>query len=378
MARTQQAPSQALGMSWLVILLLICATVFLVWRNWPSGTQSDPEAKARPIAPAGEGTSEEKTRIDVFGKAKASVVNISSAELRRDLATLNIHFVPKGSGTGFIWDEQGRVVTNYHVVEGAKRVLITLDDHTTANVSQIRYDKASDLAVLWTDIPSSKRKPIAVGESSKLQVGQSVLAIGNPFGLDHSLSAGIISSLSRNIKNEDGRVIRGLIQTDAAINPGNSGGPLLDSSGRLIGMNTAILSPSGANAGIGFAIPVDIINRMVPRLIAGATNARPGLGIVEAPAQWAKARGIVGVLILDVIPDGPADKAQLRATRRDEDGDIIWGDIITAVDDHKVRDANELYAILADNYEVGQKVTVHFQRDGEERTAELMLGADVR
>jgi S1-C subfamily serine protease len=291
---------------------------------------------------------------------------------------MTLQVVPKGSGTGFIWDEQGRVVTNYHVVEGAKRVLVTLDDHTTANVTRIRSDPQYDLAVLWTDIAEAKRKPIDVGESSKLQVGQSVLAIGNPFGLDHSLSAGIISSLSRNMRNEDGRTLRGLIQTDAAINPGNSGGPLLDSSGRLIGVNTAIISPSGGSAGIGFAIPVDIVNRVVPRLIAGAKEARPSLGIVEAPDQWARARGIQGVMILDVIPDGPADKAGLRPTRRDEDGRIVWGDFIVGIDAHKIRASNELFAILADDYAVGQEVTIRIRRDGKTQDVPLALGADLR
>jgi len=364
----------------LYIALLFLGFV-LLWRYWPTSQPdvgADPTATPRPVAPAGPATSEETTRIDVFKKAKASVVNIASAGLRRDLATMTLQVVPKGSGTGFIWDEKGRVVTNHHVVEGAKRVLITLDDHSTANVTQIRSDPQHDIAVLWTDIPEGKRKPIALGESAKLQVGQGVLAIGNPFGLDHSLSAGIISSLSRSISNDDGRVMRGLIQTDAAINPGNSGGPLLDSSGRLIGINTAIVSPSGASAGIGFAIPADIVNRVVPRLISGTKEPRPGLGIVEAPDQWARQRGIVGVLVLDVIPDGPADKADLRPTRRNEDGRILLGDIIVGIDDHTIRSTKELFGVLADDYAVGQEATLHIRRDGENQEVKVNLAADLR
>lgn len=360
--------------------VLLASAFFLIWRNWPRPQESgdDPTAKARPVGAPAEATSEEKQRIAVFLKAKASVVNIASAELRRDLATLSLQFVPKGSGTGLIWDEKGRVVTNYHVVEGAKRVVVTLDDHSTANVSQIRYDKAHDLAVLWTDIPVGKRKPIEIGPSSKLQVGQNVLAIGNPFGLDHSLSAGIISSLSRSISNESGQTMRGLIQTDAAINPGNSGGPLLDSSGRLIGVNTAIISPSGGNAGIGFAIPSDVVNRVVPRLIAGTNEARAGLGIVEAPDQWAQALGIVGVPVMDVLANSPAEKVRIRPTRRDENGAILLGDIIVGINEHKIRSAGELFDVLADHCTVGQEVTVHILRGREVLAVKMTLAAGLR
>jgi S1-C subfamily serine protease len=262
--------------NWAISILIVYSLAFvlgcvLVWRFWPSqvDVSNDPAILPRAVSSAGPVTSEEKNRIEVFSKAKQSVVNISSNSLVRDRLTRNILQVPRGSGTGFIWDEKGRVVTNYHVVKGANNVVVTLDDHTVVHAVQIRYDEAHDLAVLWTDIPADKIKPIPIGESSNLQVGQGVLAIGNPFGLDHSLSAGIISALSRDVRGEEG-VVHTLIQTDAAINPGNSGGPLLDTSGRLIGVNTAIISPSGASAGIGFAIPVDVVNRVVPQLLSGA------------------------------------------------------------------------------------------------------------
>jgi S1-C subfamily serine protease len=380
MPRKSDDVTRWFGPAFLLIAILLLASVVVLWRLWPTriDTGNDPSARPRVVAQAAPLTSEEELRIDIFRKAKASVVNVASAKLVRNRFTMDLRQVPKGSGTGFIWDEQGRVVTNYHVVRGADRVVVTLDDHTTAQVAQIRYDEAHDLAVLWTDIPEAKRQPIAIGKSADLQVGQGVLAIGNPFGLDHSLSAGIISALSRDLKNDDGTIIRGVIQTTAAINPGNSGGPLLDNGGRLIGVNAAILSPSGAFAGIGFAIPVDTVNRVVPRLIRGDTEPRPGLGIVEAPDQWARQRDIKGALIVDVLPDGPAAEAKLRPTRFDDEGNLTLGDIIVGIDDHPVRTANEMYAILADEYKVGQAVTVHLLRDGEPQDVKMTLAADSR
>jgi S1-C subfamily serine protease len=381
MARSSNDFSPQYGSAWLVFTALLATGLVLAWRLWPTPAPgNDPAATSRPIAPAGPPTSEEQKRIEIFSKAKFSVVNITSAQLRRDNFTLNVQEVPKGTGTGFIWDEKGHVVTNYHVVEGADHVFVRLDDQTISRVApaQVRYDAANDLAVLLTDIPESKRKPIPLGESSKLQVGQTVLAIGNPFGLDHSLTSGIVSALGRDIRSEGGRVVRGLIQTDAPINPGNSGGPLLDSSGRLIGVTTAIISPSGGSSGVGFAIPVDLVNRVIPRLLKGAKESRPGVGIVEAPDQWAQQRGIDGVLIINVIPGSPAEKAQLHPTFRDEDGRLHLGDIIVGIDDHRIHSANELYSLLADHYKVGQEIAVHVQRDGEEQTAKLTLSADAR
>ena len=189
--------------------------------------------------------------------------------------------VPQGSGTGFVWDEKGRIVTNAHVVRDANKIRVTLADGSTWNVTQVNYDEDRDLAVLWTDAPLAKLKPLPIGESGKLQVGQRVYAIGNPFGLDQSLTSGIISALGRSMESRTGRTIRGVIQTDAAINPGNWGGPLLDSSGRVIGVNAAILSASGAWAGIGFAIPIDEANRVVPRLIRFEKDARPSHGHLD-------------------------------------------------------------------------------------------------
>jgi S1-C subfamily serine protease len=379
MQRTSHRLLSLIGIALSVYAVLLLFSFFLIWRMWPSTPETghDPTARPRPVAQAAELTSEEKSRIEVFRAAKASVVNVASAQYVRNRFTLDLRQVPKGVGTGFIWDEKGRVVTNYHVVKDASKVVVTLDDHSVANVSQVLYDEAHDLAVLFTDIPESKRKPIPIGESAKLQVGQGVLAIGNPFGLDHSLSAGIISALSRDLKNEDGTSYRGLIQTTAPINPGNSGGPLLDNGGRLVGVNAAIISPSGAFAGIGFAIPVDLVNRVVPRLISGQKEPTASLGIVEVPDQWTRQRDISGVPIADVLPDGPAAKAKLRPTRY-SGGRVVLGDVIVGIDDHKVYTANELYTILADDYKVGQQATLHILRDGETEDITVTLGADLQ
>jgi S1-C subfamily serine protease len=346
----------------------------LLYWGWPGNQQPefDPTASPRAIAVAQEPTSEEKSRISIYKKAKDSVVHIASAQRVRDRFSLDIYEVPKGSGTGFFWDEKGRIVTNYHVVEGASNVLVTLSDHTSAIAKKINYNKARDLAVLWIDVPAAKCKPLPLGESSKLHIGQDALAIGNPFGLDQSLSAGIISALGRSMKGEDGSIMRDLIQVDAAINPGNSGGPLLDSSGRLIGVNAAIISPSGAFAGIGFAIPVDVVNSEVPRLIRGVKEPTPSLGIDAAPDQLAKQLGITGVLILNVLADGPAAKAELQSTRRTEDG-VLLGDIVVGIDDHPVHSIKELNAVLAQNYHVGQEVIVHIRREGEEKEKEVKV-----
>jgi len=222
-------------------------------------------------------------------------------------------------------------------VKTAREIHVTLADHSTWRAYQVRYDEHKDLAVLWTDAPRDRLRPLLVGQSATLQVGQKTFVIGNPFGLDHTLTTGIISALGREIGTESGEVLKDVIQTDAVINPGNSGGPLLDSAGRLIGVNTAIFSPSGSSAGIGFAIPIDEVNRVVPRLIRGEKAVRPGLGIQMAPNEVAARRGQDGVLVLNVIPDGPAQKAGLRSTTRDDAGRIEWGDVIVGIDEHPIR-----------------------------------------
>jgi S1-C subfamily serine protease len=370
-----------------VYLLILVAGGLLLWRFWPSVERGvgllhkeggvDNTAVPRPVAKAGPLTSEEQAIIDIYQRSKDSVVNVISSRVFGTRLSLKPQEVPQGSGTGFVWDEKGRIVTNYHVVKDADRVHVILSDQTRATAYQVNVDPDHDLAVLWTDAPSDKLKPLPVGESSKLLVGQRVYAIGNPFGLDHTLTTGIVSALGRSMEAQSGRTLRGVIQTDAAINPGNSGGPLLDSSGRVIGVTTAIISASGSWAGIGFAIPVDEVNRVVPVLIRNEKRVRPTLGIAIASDQIARQKGFDGVLVVDVVPNGPAEKAGLRPTRRSDEGDIVWGDVIVAVNKHKVHSTNDLHEAF-ENAQVGQTVTVTVDRDGSDVEVPVTLGPSTR
>jgi S1-C subfamily serine protease len=372
----------------LLYMLLLTAGVILLWRFWPTMQRElglvqhpdggDPTAAPRPIAKAGALTADEQATIDIYQRSKDSVVNVISSQVFGTRLSLKPQEVPKGSGTGFVWDDKGRIVTNYHVVKDASKVYVILPDQSRVTVTQINGDPDKDIAVLWTDTPEGKLKPLPIGESGKLQVGQRVFAIGNPFGLDHTLTTGIVSALGRAMESQSGRTIRGVIQTDAAINPGNSGGPLLDSSGRVIGVTSAILSPSGGWAGIGFAIPIDEVNRVVPMLIRYEKHARPTLGIAVAADQLTRAKGIDGVLIIDVSPAGPAEKAGLRPTQRNDEGQLVLGDVIVAVGKHKVRTLDDLYTALEDA-SVGQSVTVTVRRDGQDEEIAVTLGpADSR
>ena len=264
-----------------------------------------------------------------------------------------------------IMDENGHIVTNFHVIQNAQAADVTLADRSTWKAKLVGYEADKDLAVLEIDAPKRLLRPIVVGTSADLEVGQKVFAIGNPFGFDHTLTTGVISGLGREIESVTGRPIQGVIQTDAAINPGNSGGPLLDSSGRLIGINTAIVSPSGAYAGIGFAVPVDFVNRMVPQIIKYGKVIKPVLGINIAEDQMVRYLGAQGVLVLNVTPGGPADKAGLRPTRRDARGRILLGDLIVSIDENPVGENKDLFRIL-DSHDIGDNVKLRVRRsDGE-------------
>ncbi|MBI3478765.1 MAG: trypsin-like peptidase domain-containing protein [Nitrosomonadales bacterium] len=304
-------------------------------------------AAPRAVTPRGPLGADEKANIALFKSASPSVVHITTLEYARDFFSLDVMQIPGGTGSGFVWDEQGRIVTNFHVIKNANAATITLHDQSTWKARLVGAFPDRDLAVLQIDAPREKLKPIPIGTSRDLIVGQRVYAIGNPFGLDQTLTTGIISALNREIESVTQRKIRGVIQTDAAINPGNSGGPLLDSSGRLIGVNTSIYSPSGASAGIGFAIPVDEINRIVPRLIRDGKFERPMLGVQFAPEQLLAALGIKkGVALLDVTPDGPAGNAGLQPLSRDVFGNIVIGDVIIAIDDKPIANSDELLESL--------------------------------
>jgi len=315
------------------------------------------------------GLSEDELRtIEVFETSSPSVVHIqSSALVRRDFFSLNLTRIPAGSGTGFVWDTRGHVVTNFHVIQSQVEdnrvsLQIVLSDQSAWDAKVVGIEPDKDLAVLKIEAPAEKLRALKLGTSSGLRVGQRVLAIGNPFGLDQTLTTGVISGLGREIEGVSGRTIQGVIQTDAAINPGNSGGPLLDSSGRLIGVNTAIYSPSGAYAGVGFAVPADEVNRVVPQLIEHGRVTKPVLGITLADDALARRLSLRGVLVIGVQPGSGAERAGLRPTTRTTTGEVSLGDVIISADDQKVGTANDLFKVL-DRKKVGESVTVEVVRD---------------
>jgi S1-C subfamily serine protease len=323
-------------------------------------------AESRPITPRGELAADEKATIALFERSRDSVVFISTREQVRDFWSRNILSVPKGTGSGFIWDEAGHVVTNYHVIEGASEATIKLADGRSYKATLVGGSPGHDIAVLKVRIGGRQPAPLPLGSSHDLRVGQKVFAIGNPFGLDWTLTSGIVSALNRSLTTEGGQDIEHLIQTDAAINPGNSGGPLLDSAGRLIGINAAIYSPSGTNAGIGFAVPADTVNRVVPQLIRYGKYRRPALGIEvdeELNRQLLAVLGTKGVAVLRVARGEAADRAGLRGIRVDRDDQVIPGDVITAVEGKPVESVGQLDARL-DEFSVGTKVRLTLLRGG--------------
>jgi S1-C subfamily serine protease len=341
--------------------------------GWALAAGVPAAAAAHEVTPRGALRSEERATIELFRAASPAVVFITSIALRRDAFRFNLLEIPRGSGSGFVWDDRGHVVTNFHVIQGASAAKVTLADQSTWEAELVGVAPEKDLAVLRIDAPVARLRPIPVGTSHDLLVGQTVLAIGNPFGLDQTLTTGVISALGREIESAARIPIRDVIQTDAAINPGNSGGPLLDSAGRLIGVNTAIYSPSGAYAGIGFAIPADTVNWVVSDLIAHGKVMRPTLGVELASTELARRLGIDGVLVLDVVPGGGAARAGLRPTRRDAVGRIVLGDVIVAVDGERVRSSNDLVLAL-EQRKVGDAVTVTVQRDRHKQDIRVTLG----
>ena len=360
---------------WPLLLLLVLGAI-LVWRFWPRTPDSvyDPDAAPRPVTPRGDLAEIEKTTIAIFNQTSPAVAHITTLAVRHNVLNLDLLQIPQGTGTGIVWDEKGHIVTNYHVIQGADAARVTLADQSSWKARLVGAYPDDDLAVLAIGASRENLHPILVGTSHDLQVGQTAFAIGNPFGLDRTLTTGVVSALGREMESVTRRKIKGVIQTDAAINPGNSGGPLLDSAGRLIGVNTAIYSPSGAYAGIGFAIPVDTVNRVVPQLIRSGKVTRPRLGVVVAPDQVARQLGVRGALVLEVQPDSPAAKAGLRPTRRDEANRIQLGDVIVAFDGKPVRSANDLSDLL-DEHQPGDTVPLTILRDGQEQQVTVTLDA---
>jgi len=368
-------PSSALSrfLFWFAIFFLVA----LAMRPWMESLLVSYRAEPREISPRGDLAKDEQTTIAVFEATNPSVVYITTTRRVLDLWTRNVTEVPRGTGSGFIWDEKGHLVTNYHVIEGAQSAQVRLRDQRNYDAVLVGASPEQDLAVLRINVPIARPKPVPIGTSHDLRVGQKVFAIGNPFGLDYTLTTGVISALDRSIQNENGQIIEHLIQTDAAINPGNSGGPLIDSAGRLIGINTAIYSPSGTFAGIGFAVPVDTVNRVVPQLIEHGRYVRPTLGITandEISERLLEEMGITGILVLRVQAGSAADRAGLRGTRVTSEGGVIAGDAILAVDGHAVATVGELTDRL-EQYVIGDRVELTIYRDGASRTVTAVLGA---
>jgi S1-C subfamily serine protease len=332
------------------------------------------EPVPRLVSPRGELAPAEETVIALFETAKPSVVAITTASRVFDPWRQRAAEVPQGTGSGFVWDVRGHIVTNYHVIEGATAAQVRLADGRVLPAQLVGVAPSHDLAVLRVDPGADPPAPIPVGESGTLRVGQSVLAIGNPFGLDWSLTTGIVSALGRQIPGPGGVTIEGLIQTDAAINPGNSGGPLIDSAGRLIGVNTAIYSPSGSSAGIGFAVPVDTVNRVVPQLIQTGAYRPPVLGVVHDERINALAReaGLEGVLVLDVLPRSPAAAAGLRPAVQNRAGEIVPGDLVLGLGPRRIGSSQELQAAL-DQHSPGETVELVLEREGREMRVPVTL-----
>jgi len=353
---------------------VLCCGVVGAQAPRPAATEAVAEPRA--VAPRGPLSADERNTIAVFENVSQSVVYITTVQHVRDFFSRNVMRVPQGTGSGFIWDDRGHVITNFHVIRGAQEALVTLGDQRSFPASLVGASPEHDLAVLQIEVPTDLPPPLDVGSSADLRVGQAVLAIGNPFGLDHTLTTGIVSALNRTVDNEQGGTIESVIQTDAAINPGNSGGPLIDSAGRLVGINTMIYSPSGAYAGIGFAVPVDTINRVVPRLIAFGRYVRPTLGISandDVGRQLFGEEGAGGVLVLGVTAGSPAARAGLRATEMEANGNILLGDIIEAVDGRKVEDFDTLVSVL-DGHEFGDRLNLTVRRGDRRLEVPITLG----
>ena len=320
-------------------------------------------------------TDDERNTIEIFKQASPSVVYVTTTALKADYFSFNVYEIPQGTGSGFVWDQAGHVVTNFHVIQGADRITVTLNDHSSWLAEVVGLAPEKDLAVLkLEDAMESDLQMLPVGNSNELEVGRKVLAICNPFGLDTTLTVGVVSALGREIKSLNNRTIRDVIQTDAAINPGNSGGPLLNSAGQLIGVNTAIYSPSGASAGIGFAIPSVTVKKTVEQLIQHGRLIRPIIGVETAPDSWVKSYGLKGIPIVRVTPGLPADQAGLKGMRRTFRGRLVLGDIIIGVNGESVLNSDDLLTAF-EAFKPGDQVEITVLREDDVETVQVRLVA---
>jgi S1-C subfamily serine protease len=380
---------------WLTFVLLIVFLV-LAWMNFAPALRAKRQAPPAPAtleavatpepspttAPVLDKTAEgsnsplrasELSNIAIYHAVSPSVVSVVNRTLvRGGYFGLQVFDVPQGSGSGFVWDRKGHIISNYHVVHQATAITVTFADGTSYPASIVGIAPDHDLAVLKIDAPAEKLVPVHVGASRDLKVGQSVLAIGNPFGLDTTLTVGVVSALGRTIMAMTERRIQDVIQTDAAINPGNSGGPLLNTRGQLIGVNTAILSPSGAYAGIGFAVPADTVTRVVPQLIERGKVSRAGIGVQFLPDHVARRAGVEGAAILTVVENGPAAKAGLKGVTETRNGSLRLGDVVVGIGKTRVACVEDFCAAL-DRHNPGDTVTVAYLRNQAQRDVQICL-----
>jgi len=312
-------------------------------------------------------TADERHTVELFQRASDSVVFVTNLGVQRHPFAFQTEDreVAQGTGSGFVWDDAGHIVTNFHVVQGATDVRITMGDGSDHTARVVGVDAQRDIAVLHIATPPGGFTPLPLGRSAELLVGQKAFAIGNPFGLDHTLTTGVVSGLGREITSRGGRPIADIIQTDAAINPGSSGGPLIDSSGQLIGVNTAIASPSGANAGVGFAIPVDLVKVSVEQIIKHGKVVRPSLGIFIGPDHIARRFGQRGVLVMGAVPNSEGAQ-KIHGTARDRYGRVVLGDFVVGLNGQAIQDAADLYRAL-EKYAVGDTINLRLMRVDPQR-----------
>jgi 2-alkenal reductase len=353
--------------SYLIVLICLVIGLGLYLNKHFSDEQKLVETYTREVTPRGNLADFEQTTISIFNAAAPSVVYIFTENAVSGV--FGTRELRQGAGSGFLWDREGHIVTNYHVIEGARRIQVRLDNGEAVDATYVGGTPDYDLAVVRLRQNISGIQPIPVGKSEDLQVGQAVLAIGNPFGLSRTLTTGVISALDRRLPTATGSEVVGVIQTDAAINPGNSGGPLIDSSGRLIGVNTAIISESGSSAGIGFSVPVDVVNQVVPQLIAKGKFPRPGIGIIVLDQEIAARLGVIGVVIDRVAPGSAAERAGLKGI---DYRNRILGDVIVAVEGNSIADMDDFVKNLR-NAAIGAVIKIQVQRGDKLRELDVTV-----